>query len=224
MRILVADCDKRVARFVKKGLASEQYAVDVTQEADETLYMAQEFDFDLAILDLALSKGDGLKVLSQLRAKKPSLPVLILSARNNVEDRVKALDLGADDYLAKPFSFCELSARVRALLRRTPRPNEVTLKVADLEMNRADRIVKRRERRIDLTPKEFALLEYLMRNAGRCVTRAMIAEHVWDLSFETGTNVVDVYISYLRKKVDAGFAHRLIHTIHGMGYELREKD
>jgi DNA-binding response OmpR family regulator len=151
--------------------------------------------------------------------------VLILSGRARVEDRVKGLDLGADDYLAKPFSFSELSARVRALLRRNPSSLDIILRVEDLELDRAERLVRRAGRRIDLTPREFALLEYLMRNAGRPVTRAMIIEHVWNFSFDTMTNVVDVYINYLRKKVDQGFEHKLIHTVRNVGYVLgtREK-
>jgi DNA-binding response OmpR family regulator len=149
--------------------------------------------------------------------------VLILSGRAGVEDRVKGLDLGADDYLTKPFSFSELSARVRALLRRPPNPLGVVLRVEELELDRAERVVRRAGRRIDLTPREFALLEYLMRNAGRCVTRAMIIEHVWNFSFDTMTNVVDVYINYLRKKIDQDFESKLIHTVRSVGYELGER-
>jgi DNA-binding response OmpR family regulator len=150
--------------------------------------------------------------------------VLILSGRARVEDRVKGLDLGADDYLTKPFSFSELSARVRALLRRSPNTIGIVLRVEDLELDRAERVVRRAGRRIDLTPREFALLEYLMRNAGRPVTRAMIIEHVWNFSFDTMTNVVDVYISYLRKKIDQDFEHKLIHTVRNVGYELGTRE
>jgi two-component system copper resistance phosphate regulon response regulator CusR len=162
-------------------------------------------------------------VLKHIRETKPALPVLILTGRNRVEDRVKGLDLGADDYLTKPFSFAELSARVRALLRRATLPAEVMLRVGDLELNRVERSVKRAGNTIDLTPKEFSLLEYLMRNVGHCVTRAMIIEHVWNLSFDTMTNVVDVYINYLRKKVDQTFEHKLIHTIRGVGYQIGDQ-
>ncbi len=179
-----------------------------------------EADFDLVILDLVLPKIDGLEVLKEIRVHKPSLPVLILSGLARVEDRVKGLDLGADDYLTKPFSFSELSARVRTLLRRTPIGSGVILRVEDLELDRVERAVRRAGRRIELTPREFALLEYLMRNAGRCVTRAMIVEHVWNFSFDTMTNVVDVYINYLRKKVDQDAANRLIHTVRAVGYQL----
>jgi len=225
MRILVVEDDKAVANFVKRGLESEQYAVDVAVDGEEAQALVEAASFDLIILDLVLPKVDGWDVLKQIRNRKPSPPVLILSGRARVEDRVKGLDLGADDYLTKPFSFSELSARVRALLRRNPSSFDIVLRVADLGLDRAERVVKRAGRRIDLTPREFALLEYLMRNAGRSVTRAMIIEHVWNFSFDTMTNVVDVYINYLRKKVDQGFEHKLIHTVRNVGYELgtREK-
>src|SRR5205814_2262620 len=155
-----------------------------------------------------------------LRTRKPSMPILVLTGRTRVEDRVQCLDLGADDYLGKPFSFTELSARIRALMRRSHLPAESVLTVDDLKLDRVERRVERAGRRIELTSKEFALLEYLMRNAGRRITRAMIIEHVWNLSFDTCTNVVDVYVNYLRRKVDDGFGKRLIHTIRGVGYEL----
>ena len=225
MRILVVEDDKAVASFVKRGLESEQYAVDVAGDGEEAQVLIEAASFDLIILDLVLPKVDGLEVLKQIRSRKPSPPVLILSGRARVEDRVKGLDLGADDYLAKPFSFSELSARVRALLRRNPSSLDIILRVEDLELDRAERLVRRAGRRIDLTPREFALLEYLMRNTGRTVTRAMIIEHVWNFSFDTMTNVVDVYINYLRKKLDQGFEHKLIHTVRNVGYVLgtREK-
>lgn len=223
MRVLVAEDDKPVASFVQKGLEAEQYAVDIAQDGDEAQFMLNQFDYDLAVLDLTLPRVDGLDVLKHIRQAKPALPVLILTGRNRVEDRVQGLDLGADDYLTKPFSFTELSARVRALLRRSAMPAEVVLRVADLELNRVDRVVKRAGKAIELTPKEFSLLEYLMRNAGRCVTRAMIVEHVWNLSFDTMTNVVDVYINYVRKKVDQGHERRLIQTVRGVGYQIGEE-
>ena len=220
MRVLVAEVDNALASFVRKGLEAEHYAVDIARDGEEAQYMAEEYDYDLVILDLTLPQTDGLHVLKRVRAKKSGLPVLVLTARSRVEDRVKGLDLGADDYLTKPFSFSELSARVRALLRRGSRPAESILRAEDLELNRVERTVKRAGRRIELTPKEFALLEYLMLNAGRRVTRTMIIEHVWNLSFDTMTNVVDVYINYLRKKVDEGFGHKLIRTVRGVGYQL----
>ncbi|HUZ46800.1 MAG TPA: response regulator transcription factor [Terriglobia bacterium] len=220
MRILVAEDDRPVASFLKKGLEAEHYAVDVAPDGQEALYMAEEYDYDLLVLDLVLPRMDGLQVLRQIRTKKQPLPVLVLTGRSRVEDRVKGLDLGADDYLIKPFAFRELSARVRALLRRGNQPPELSHQVEDLEMNRVDRTVRRGERKIDLTPKEFALLEYLMRNVGRAVSRAMIIEHVWNFSFDTMTNVVDVYINYLRKKVNEGSERRLIHTVRGVGYRI----
>ena len=224
MRILLAEDDAPVARFVRKGLEAEYYAVDVAADGEEAQFMIDEFDFDLAILDLNLPRVDGLEVLKHARARKASLPILILTARSGIEARVKGLDLGADDYLGKPFSFVELAARVRALLRRNQQPAEVKLRVADLEMDRVERRITRAGRNIELTPREFTFLEYLMRNAGRCVTRAMIIEHVWNFSFDTMTNVVDVYINYLRKKIDEGFTPKLIHTIRGSGYQLGERN
>jgi two-component system copper resistance phosphate regulon response regulator CusR len=220
LRILVAEDDRPVASFLKKGLEAEHYAVDVAAGGDEALSLTEAVDYDLMVLDLMLPEIDGLELLKRLRARKRNLPVLILTGRNRVEDRVKGLDLGADDYLTKPFAYRELSARVRALLRRGHRPPELKLKVADLELDRVERTVRRGGKVIDLTPKEFALLEYLMRNTGRAVTRAMIIEHVWNFSFDTMTNVVDVYINYLRRKVDSGFAPRLIQTVRGTGYRL----
>jgi DNA-binding response OmpR family regulator len=193
MRILVVEDDAPLASFVRKGLEAEHYAVDVAPDGELARLMALESEYDLLILDLNLPKLDGISVLNAVRPKKPSLPVLVLTARSRVEDRVQSLDTGADDCLIKPFSFTELSARVRALLRRGPRTVEAVLRVADLELDRVERKVERGGQRIELTSKEFALLEYLMRNAGRRVTRAMIVEHVWNLSFDTTTNIVDVY-------------------------------
>lgn len=220
MRILVAEDDTALASFVRKGLEAEQYAVDCAEDGIAAGAMARQQDYDLLILDLNLPGSSGMEVLAGLRAEKPNVPVLVLTARSGVEDRVKVLDLGADDYLTKPFSFSELSARVRALLRRSQQPSEAILRIEDLELNRVGRKVTRGGQAIELTPKEFALLEYLMLNAPRRVTRAMIMEHVWNLSFDTMTNVVDVYINYLRKKLDGGHAHKLIHTIRGVGYRL----
>ncbi len=220
MRILVVEDDAPLATFVRKGLEAEHYAVDVAEDGEMARQMAADSDYDLMILDLNLPKLDGIGVLRAVRPHKPSLPVLVLTARSRVEDRVQSLDTGADDCLIKPFSFTELSARVRALLRRGPRTIETVLRVSDLELDRVARRVERAGKLIELTSKEFALLEYLMRNAGRRVTRAMIVEHVWNLSFDTSTNIVDVYINYLRRKVDADHSSRLIHTVRGVGYEL----
>jgi two-component system, OmpR family, copper resistance phosphate regulon response regulator CusR len=220
MRILIAEDDEVLARFVRQGLEGEHYTVDVLPDGEQARSAAVENDYDVVILDLNLPKLDGVGVLRHLRLKKPSLPVLILTQRTRIEDRVQCLDGGADDYLAKPFSFNELSARIRALVRRSHLPSESVLTVADLRLDRVQRVVERAGRRIELTTKEFSLLEYLMRNAGRSVTRSMIVEHVWNLTFDTTTNVVDVYINYLRRKIDDGHPTKLIHTARGVGYGL----
>jgi DNA-binding response OmpR family regulator len=200
MRILVAEDDTALASFVRKGLEAEHYAVDVSADGEQARAMAGEFDYDLIVLDLTLPRLDGVSILRFVRTRKPSVPILVLTGRSRVEDRVQCLDLGADDYLVKPFSFSELSARIRALLRRCHLPAESVLAVDDLKLDRVERRVERAGRRIELTSKEFALVEYLMRNAGRRITRAMIIEHVWNLSFDTCTNVVDVYINYPEMK------------------------
>jgi two-component system copper resistance phosphate regulon response regulator CusR len=223
MRMLIAEDDPALAGFVKKGLEAEHYAVDVSGDGERARALASEYNYDLVVLDLNLPRLDGVAILRHVRTRKPTMPILVLTGRNRVEDRVQCLDLGADDYLVKPFSFTELSARIRALLRRSHLPAESVLAVDDLKLDRVERRVERGGRRIELTSKEFALLEYLMRNAGRRITRAMIIEHVWNLSFDTCTNVVDVYINYLRRKVDDGFGKRLIHTIRGVGYELSSR-
>ncbi len=185
MRILIAEDDAALSGFVRKGLEAEHYAVDVSNDGEQSRAMASEFDYDLVVLDLNLPRLDGVAILRYLRTRKPSMPLLVLTARARVEDRVQCLDLGADDYLVKPFSFTELSARIRALLRRSHLPAESVLSVEDLKLDRVERRVERAGRRIELTSKEFSLLEYLMRNAGRRITRAMIIEHVWNLSFDT---------------------------------------
>jgi len=208
MRILIAEDDEALAKFVRQGLEGEHYAVDVALDGEQARTTAIENDYDLVILDLNLPKLDGVDVLRHLRMKKPSLPVLVLTQRTRVEDRVQCLDMGADDYLAKPFSYGELSARIRALVRRSHLPSESVLAVADLKLDRVEHRVERAGRRIELTTKEFSLLEYLMRNAGRRVTRSMIIEHVWNLTFDTTTNVVDVYINYLDE------VRTLVHAIY----------
>jgi len=220
MRILIAEDDEALSKFVRQGLEGEHYSVDVFSDGELARAAATDTEYDVVILDLNLPKLDGVSVLRHLRLKKPSLPVLVLTQRTKVEDRVQCLDTGADDYLAKPFSFTELSARIRALVRRSHLPSESVLLVSDLKLDRVAHLVEREGRRIELTSKEFALLEYLMLNAGRRVTRSMIIEHVWNLTFDTTTNVVDVYINYLRRKVDDGHTAKLIHTVRGVGYEL----
>ncbi|MCX6616402.1 MAG: response regulator transcription factor [Acidobacteria bacterium] len=220
MRLLIAEDDRPLSTFLSKTLTSEHYAVDVAEDGEEAAFMATNYDYDLMILDLNLPRMDGVAVLKHLRDAKRSMPVLVLTERNAVEDRVRGLDVGADDYLPKPFAFAELAARVRALLRRGGRPLDAVLKVEDLELSRLEHRARRAGQPMTLTPKEFALLEYLMRNAGRPVTRAMILEHVWDISFDTESNIVDVYINYVRKKIDTGSARQLLHTVRGVGYQL----
>jgi DNA-binding response OmpR family regulator len=224
MRVLIVEDDAALASFVRKGLDAEHYVVDVAADGEQAKAMATEYDYDLLMLDLLLPRMDGIAILRHLRPRKPSLPILVLTSKSRVEDRVQCLDLGADDFLAKPFSFSELSARIRALLRRSHLPAASVLSVADLKIDRVERRVERAGKRIDLTSKEFGLLEYLMLNAGRRVTRVMIIEHVWNLSFDTSTNVIDVYVNYLRGKMDRGFSKCLIHTVRGVGYELSARD
>jgi len=220
MRILIAEDDEALANFIRKGLEAEHYAVDISRDGEQARGLILGFDYDLVVLDLNLPRLDGVAILKSVREAKPELRVLILTARSRVEDRVLGLDTGADDYLAKPFSFTELSARLRALLRRSRLPVESVMVVDDLRLDRIQRKVTRGGKIVELTSKEFMLLEYLMRNAGRRVTRAMIIENVWNLSFDSSTNLVDVYINYLRRKIDHEPAHKLIHTIRGVGYEL----
>lgn len=220
MRILIAEDDEALGKFVRQGLESEQYRVDSAKDGEQALSAALASDYDVVILDLNLPKLDGVGVLRQVRIKKPSLPILILTQRTRVEDRVQALDTGADDYLGKPFSFSELSARIRALIRRSHLPSESVLMVADLKLDRVQRMVERGGLKIELTSKEFSLLEYLMRNAGRDVTRSMIIEHVWNLTFDTTTNVVDVYINYASSQVDQRKVGRLALAIQVAFQEL----
>ncbi|HWG38302.1 MAG TPA: response regulator transcription factor [Terriglobales bacterium] len=220
MRLLVAEDDVSLAKFLRKGLETENYAVDWAGDGEEAEHLAEQYDFDLVLLDVNLPRRNGFEVLSRLRKKKPTLPVLLLTAQGRIEDRVRGLDLGADDYIVKPFSFTELCARIRALLRRGQRPAESVLKLDTLEVNRIEHSVKRAGKQVELTPKEFALLEYLMLNQSRRVTRAMIIEHVWNLSFDSATNVVDVYINYLRAKIDEGHQPKLIRTVRGVGYQM----
>ncbi|MFQ5883276.1 MAG: heavy metal response regulator transcription factor [Candidatus Methylomirabilales bacterium] len=221
MRLLVVEDEKKVARFVKKGLEEEGYAVDVAPDGEEGLGMALDGVHDLIILDIHLPRMDGLGVLQELRKKKVTTPVLLLTVRATIEDKVLGLDAGADDYLTKPFAFQELLARVRALLRRRAEAEPTVLQVADLTLDPARRLVSRGAKKIDLTQREFALLAYFMRNPGRVLTRTMISEHVWDYDFDTMTNVIDVYVNYLRKKVDAGREPKLLHTVRGAGYVLK---
>ncbi len=221
MRLLVVEDEKKVARFIKKGLEEEGYAVDVAPDGEEGLAMALDGVHDLLILDIHLPRMDGLGILQELRKKKVTTPVLLLTVRAAIEDKVLGLDAGADDYLTKPFAFQELLARVRALLRRRAEAEAPVLQVADLTLDPARRLVARAGEKIDLTSKEFALLAYFIRNPGRVLTRTMISEHVWDYDFDTMTNVIDVYVNYLRKKIDAGRELKLIHTVRGVGYVMK---
>jgi heavy metal response regulator len=221
MRLLVIEDEGKVASFIKKGLEEEGYAVDLAADGETGAAMACDGVHDLILLDINLPKKDGLAVLKELRQNKITAPVLLLTIRAAVEDRVIGLDTGADDYLTKPFAFQELLARVRALLRRGSAAEQPVIEVADLKLDPARRLVYRGEVKIDLTSKEFTLLDYFMRNRDRVLTRTMIAEHVWDYSFDTSTNVIDVYVNYLRKKIDSGRDPKLIQTVRGVGYVLK---
>jgi two-component system OmpR family response regulator len=222
VRILVAEDDEVIADFVSQGLREAGYAVDVAATGPEALKKALDGGYDAAVIDVMLPGLDGLSVIEQLRARKQQTPVLILSARHTVDDRVKGLQAGGDDYLTKPFAFAELLARLQALLRRSAGTTEPTrLVVGDLTLDLLSRKVERGGRAIELRPREFALLEYLMRHPGRVLSKTMILSHVWGYSFDPGTNVVDVLVSRLRDQVDEGFATRMIHTVRGAGYVLK---
>ena len=222
MRVLVAEDDQVIADFVAQGLREAGYAVDVAATGAEALRRAQEGGYDAAVMDVMLPELDGLSVIEQLRAKKNQMPVLILSARHTVDDRVKGLQAGGDDYLTKPFAFAELLARLQALLRRSAGTSEPTrLSVGDLTLDLLSRRVERAGQPLELRPREFALLEYLMRHPGRVLSKTMILSHVWGYSFDPGTNVVDVLVSRLRDKVDEAFDTKLIHTVRGAGYVLK---
>ncbi len=221
MRLLVVEDEKKVAGFVKKGLEEEGYAVDHAADGETGLRMGLAAVYDLIILDVNLPKLDGLGVLRELRSKKIKTPVLLLTVRAAVEDKVLGLDTGADDYLTKPFAFQELLARVRALFRRKSDAEAPLLQIGDLTLDPARRLVSRGGEKIELTAKEFALLDYFMRNPGRVLTRTMIVERVWGHDFDSMTNIIDVYVNYLRKKIDAGHDKKLIHTVRGVGYVLQ---
>jgi heavy metal response regulator len=220
MRILLIEDEKKVARFIKKGLEEEHYAVDAAYDGETGLYMTEINEYDLVVLDLMIPKIDGLEVLKRIRGNKNNVPILVLTAKDTVEDIVKGLDSGCDDYLTKPFEFKEFLARIRALLRREKAEKEPALKIADLTLSLVTHKVTRGEKEVELTSKEYALLEYFMRNPDKVLTRTLISEHVWDYHFDSMTNVIDVYVNYLRKKIDKGFEPKLIHTIRGVGYTL----
>jgi heavy metal response regulator len=222
VRLLVVEDEKKVARFIKQGLEEEGYAVDVAHDGEEGLRMGLDRVHDLIILDISLPKMDGLQVLRGLRQEKVGMPVLLLTVRAAIEDKVLGLDAGADDYLTKPFAFQELVARIRALLRRGGEAGPALLRYADLTLDPARRAVFRGDTKVDLTAREFALLEFFLRNPERVLTRTMILDRVWDYDFDPETNVIDVYVNYLRKKIDADRETKLIHTVRGAGYVLKE--
>ena len=224
MRILLVEDDKKLAGYLQKGLVEEQYAVDVYHDGLSGLYWAREFQYDLIILDIMLPGKDGMAVCQELRERGTLTPVIMLTAKDSVQDKIKGLNIGADDYMAKPFSFDELLARIRALLRRTQSYKGSILKVADLELDPVSHKVIRAGKEIILTGKEYALLEYLMRSKGRVVTETNIIDHVWDMQSEPFTNVVSVYIHYLRNKIDKGFAKKLIHTVRTLGYVMKDDE
>ncbi|MBN1545778.1 MAG: response regulator transcription factor [Syntrophaceae bacterium] len=223
MRILVVEDEKKVASFIKRGLEEEGFAVDVAFDGEEGRFMAEGNPYDLILMDVMLPKKDGLTVVRELREKGVSVPVLCLTAKDTVDDIVSGLDSGSDDYLTKPFAFAELLARVRALLRRGGQDRGAEIVYADLRLDPVAHKVWRGNKEIDLTAKEYALLEYFMRNPNETLTRTMIAEHVWDYTFDSFTNIIDVYVNYLRKKIDKDFDKKLIHTVRGAGYVLKEE-
>jgi DNA-binding response OmpR family regulator len=220
MRILLVEDEEKVRQFIVRGLKAEGYAVDAVADGTEGREFLASYNYDLVLLDLNLPGISGTDLLRHMRAKNTHLPVLILTARDSVADKVRHFEGGADDYLTKPFSFAELVVRVKALLRRGPVDRSSVLRVSNLELDRVAHQVRREDKRIDLTSKEFSLLEYLMINTGRVLSRTMIVEHVWDQSFEGLTNIVDVYIRQLRKKIDAAYEPKLIHTVRGVGYSI----
>ena len=220
MRLLLVEDEKKLADLVARALKEERYAVDIAHDGEQGWQMAQGYEYDLVILDLMLPQLPGTELLKRIRRKNQEVPILILTARDATQEKVLNFEAGADDYLTKPFAFAELVIRVKALLRRGPVSRASVLRVADLEVDRLSQQVKRAGRRIDLTPKEYALLEYLATNPGRVFSRTMIIEHVWDQSFEGLTNIVDVYVRHLRAKVDDPFPTKLIRTVRGVGYGL----
>jgi two-component system, OmpR family, copper resistance phosphate regulon response regulator CusR len=220
MRILLVEDEKKVADFVERGLKAERFAVDVCHDGRDGWEMAVAYDYDLIILDLMLPSMSGTEILEKVRRKNEHVPILILTARDGMADKVKNFEAGADDYLTKPFAFAELLVRAKALLRRGPVNRSSVLRVADLEIDRLSQVVKRAGKKIELTAKEYALLEYLATHPGRVFSRTMIIEHVWDQSFQGLTNIVDVYVRHLRAKVDDAYPLKLLRTVRGVGYSL----
>ncbi len=223
MKILVIEDEKKVANFLQKGLKEEQYVVDVAYDGLEGEHLAKTNDYDLILLDIMLPGKDGIEILKTLRQCQVNIPVIMLTAKEMVEDKIKGFNAGCDDYISKPFSFEELLVRIRAVLRRGGGALSNVITFADLTLDLISHKVMRAGREIELTAKEYTLLEYLVRNPNRVLTRTMIAEHVWDYNYDSFTNVIDVYINYLRNKVDRGFDTKLIHTVRGVGYVLKEE-
>jgi len=222
MRILIVEDEKKLASFIRRGLKERNYAVDIAYDGDEGLFLAESNPYDVIILDVMLPLKDGFSICRQLRKEKIEAPILMLTARDEVEDKINGLDAGADDYLTKPFAFGELLARVRALVRRKHGVKTTKLKVADLELDQLTHKVTRSGKPIDLTSTEYALLEYLMFNVNQVVTRTMISEHVWNDDFDSFSNVINVYINYLRQKIDSNFEKKLLHSVRGTGYILKD--
>ncbi len=223
MRILLVEDEKKVADIVERGLKAERFAVDVCHDGRTGWEMADAYDYDLVILDLMLPGMSGAEILGRIRQKNQQVPILILTARDGMADKVKNFEAGADDYLTKPFAFAELQVRIKALLRRGPVDRSSVLRVGDLEINRLSQVVRRGGKKIELTAKEYALLEYLATHPGRVFSRTMIIEHVWDQSFQGLTNIVDVYVRHLRAKVDDPWPAKLLRTVRGVGYSLSDE-
>jgi len=221
MKILVVEDEKKVAAFIKKGLEEDNFNVELAYDGERGEELATESPFDLIILDILMPKKDGLAMLEDLRAKRIATPVLMITAKGSVEDKVRGLDSGADDYLVKPFAIAELLARVRSLLRRGGLEKSTILTVANLTLDLVSHKAIRGDKTIELTAKEYTLLEYFMRNTNKVLSRTIISEHIWNYNFDTGTNIIDVYINHLRNKVDGGFDKKLIHTVRGVGYMMK---
>lgn len=221
MRILVVEDEKKVAAFIKKGLEEDNFSVELAHDGERGEELATQRTFDLIILDILMPKKDGLTMLEELRAKRISTPVLMITAKGSVEDKVRGLDSGADDYLVKPFAIAELLARVRSLLRRGGPEKLTTLVAANLSLDLVSHKAIRGDKTIELTAKEYTLLEYFMRNTNKVLSRTIISEHIWNYNFDTGTNIIDVYINHLRNKIDGGFEKKLIHTVRGVGYMMK---
>jgi DNA-binding response OmpR family regulator len=223
MRILLVEDEKKVADIIERGLKAERYAVDVCHDGQQGWETANAYDYDLIILDLMLPSLSGTEILERVRRKNSQVPILILTARDSTDDKVTNFERGADDYLTKPFAFAELLVRVKALLRRGPVNRSSVLRVGDLEIDRLSQKVKRAGKKIELTGKEYGLLEYLATHPGRVFSRTMIIEHVWDQSFQGLTNIVDVYVRHLREKIDDPYQHKLLRTVRGVGYSLSDE-